>query len=382
MRVLHLVKTAEGATWAAQQAEVLVRQGVEVHVGIPSLEGRAIPEWRRAGATLHRTNVDMPLRRPWQLPAVLRGIHRLVNETRPDLVHSHFVGSTLAMRYALGRGHPIPRVFQVPGPLHLEHHVPRRLELTSAGPSDWWIASSQYIRDLYLASGVDPHRLRTSYYGVRTSTFHRTRVPGTRSRFGIDEGALVVGNVNYMYRPKWYLGQRTGLKGHETVIEAIAIAAQRLPNLTGLLAGGGWAGARRYEQRLRRHASRRAAGRIVMPGALSGAAVAELLPEFDIVVHAPRSENCGGIHEAMIAGIPVVVTPVGGLPELVLDGVTGRVVRDRTPAALAAGILAAAADREASLRMAELGAQRVNALFDVERTAREVLDIYSAVLAA
>ncbi len=380
MRVLHLVKTADGATWAAQQAEVLGQEGVEVHVALPASEGRALPDWKRAGARLHVTAVDFPAKRPWALPAVFASLRELVDTIRPDLIHSHFVGTTQVMRYALGVRHDVPRLFQVPGPLHLEHALPRRWELGTAGPADYWIASSRYIRDRYLSCGIDPERVFTSYYGTRVADLDAGRRPGTRARLGLTDSAVVVGNINYMYPPKWYLGQRRGLKGHEEVIEAIALAAQRVPGLKGLLAGGAWGPDRTYEMALRRYAERRAPGMIVMPGALSGAEVASLWPEFDLVVHAPRSENCGGVHEAMIAGTPVLVASVGGLPELVVDGVTGRCVASRSPAVLAEGIVAALSDREATQRMAAVGAQHVREMFDVGRTGREVRDIYGRIL--
>jgi glycosyltransferase involved in cell wall biosynthesis len=380
MRVLHLVKTTDGAAWAAQQAAVLVREGVEVHVALPALSGRTMPEWVAGGAQVHRAAIDFPAAAPWRLPGTFARLRRLVAEIQPDLIHSHFVGTTQVMRYALGPAHPVPRVFQVPGPLHLEHAWPRRWEMTTAGPRDFWIASSLYTHGCYMRAGVDPGRVFTSYYGTRVADYESSRRPGTRARFGVEEGAILVGNVSYMYAPKWYLGQRRGLKGHEDVIDAVALAAPREPRLQGLLAGGAWGKGRRYERSLRRRAERRAPGRIVMPGAVSGEDAARLWPEFDLVVHAPRSENCGGVHEAMIAGTPVLVAPVGGLPELVIDGVTGRCVAEPTPRALADGILAAIRDPERTRLMARAGRERVRRLFDVERTAREVLEIYHCVL--
>ena len=380
MRVLHLVKTSEGALWAAQQAAVLVGEGVEVHAALPGLFGRTLPTWREAGVVLHEASVDFPDEAPWRLPGVLRRLRELVAKTKPDLIHSHFVGTTVVMRCALGRTHPIPRVFQVPGPLHLEHALPRRFELSTAGTADHWIASSDYTRGLYRRHGVPERRVFFSYYGTRLADQDGGRRPDGRARFGLPEGAFLVGNVNYMYRPKTYLGQRKGVKGHEVVIDAIALAAQRADTVVGLLGGGAWGPDRSYEDALRRYAAERAGGRIVMPGALAAADVAALWPEFDLVIHAPLSENCGGVHEAMIAGTPVLVAAVGGLPELVIDGVTGRCVSKRTPRALADGILAAMRDPEGTRRMARAGAERVRRLFDVERTAREVLDIYRRIL--
>jgi hypothetical protein len=44
MRVLHVVKTSEGARWAARQAGVLNRLGFDIHAAVPSMAGAAMPE--------------------------------------------------------------------------------------------------------------------------------------------------------------------------------------------------------------------------------------------------------------------------------------------------------------------------------------------------
>ena len=146
MRVLHVVKTSDGASWAASQAEVLVRSGVEVHVALPSDQGRTVAAWRRAGAHIHIADLSLPLSRPHQIAETLKRTRRLVDEVQPDIIHSHFVTTTLTLRLALGRNHRIPRVYQVAGPLHLEHWHTRQADLRTAGEADYWIASSRCIQ--------------------------------------------------------------------------------------------------------------------------------------------------------------------------------------------------------------------------------------------
>src|SRR5262245_12986280 len=125
MRVLHVVKTVDGGPWAAAQVTELTRLGVEVHVALPSAQGLYMGDWVRSGATIHSASLDLPVRRPWLLGDRFRSARRLVDQVAPDIIHSHFVGTTLLLRYALGKDHPIPRVFQIPGPLHLEYTLPR-----------------------------------------------------------------------------------------------------------------------------------------------------------------------------------------------------------------------------------------------------------------
>ncbi len=371
MRVLHVVKTADGARWAADQAAELVRLGLEIHVALPRLDGRTMASWRASGARLHPVEIG--------LAAAFPPLRRLVEEIAPDLIHSHFFNTTLALRHALGRHHAIPRLFQVPGPAHMEYALFRRWDLWSAGLRDAWIASSRYTMSLYARAGVDAGRLFLSYYGNRLDPMPEAP-PGLRARYGIGDRDLVVGNVNYMYPPRFWLGQTKGIKRHEDVIEALALAARRRKDVFGLVVGGQWGGGRAYEERLIRRARRVGQGRIFMTGRLDADCARSAWRDFDLAVHVPVSENCGGIIEPLMAGVPVIAARTGGLPEIVFEGLTGSLVEARRPEALADAILAALADLPRHRAMAERGKKLVGRMFDVRRTAAEIAAIYEKIL--
>ena len=90
MRVLHVVKTSNGATWAARQVAALVRRGLDVHVVLPRAQGAAISLWKQSGAELHVADLDFPATAPWRLAGVCRAVRALVREIHPDVIHSHF----------------------------------------------------------------------------------------------------------------------------------------------------------------------------------------------------------------------------------------------------------------------------------------------------
>jgi len=169
MRVLHISKTSDGARWAALQVRELVKLGVEVDVALPSLEGRSMNLWNATGARLHAADLHFSVSRPWEIVAAMRRARAVVDRVRPDLIHSHFVSTTLTLRAAFGRHAPVPRVFQVPGPLHLEHWFYRRGEIASANSADYWIASSRCTRDLYVREGIPAGRVFLSYYAIENS---------------------------------------------------------------------------------------------------------------------------------------------------------------------------------------------------------------------
>jgi glycosyltransferase involved in cell wall biosynthesis len=166
----------------------------------------------------------------------------------------------------------------------------------------------------------------------------------------------------------------------EDVIDALARVTSERRDVIGVVAGGAWGRGQWYERWLRMRASR-AGGRILMPGFLPHGLVCEAWSDFDLIVHVPLSENCGGMHEAMVAGVPVIASRVGGLPEVVFDGQTGRLVSSRDPQALAAKTFEVLDARTERIERARRGRRLLATMFDVTRTAEEVRAVYRHMLA-
>ncbi|HTF62005.1 MAG TPA: glycosyltransferase family 4 protein [Edaphobacter sp.] len=381
MRVLHVVKTSDGAPWAVWLAKELVRFGVDIHVVLPSRKGTQVAHWVSAGATIHEAQLDYPVSTPWRMAAISKVVRKLVSDVSPDIIHSHFVGTTLTLRHALGKHHPIPRIFQIPGPLHLEHALYRTLEIGSAGPADYWIASSRCIQTLLDRAGVDPARIFLSYYGSPVAEHGRERVNILRKKLGISANQLVVGNISWIYKPKRYLGQTVGLKCHEDMIEALSLVTRRRSDVVGVLVGSGFRKSDQpYADALRERASKVGGNRVLMPGALDHSVVRQAWPDFDCAIHVPLSENTGGVTEPMFAGVPTIASRVGGLPEVVIDGLTGKTVPPRKPSQLAEAILEVLGNLRQYRDMAEIGRQLTTNMYDVARTAEEVLGTYRCLL--
>jgi glycosyltransferase involved in cell wall biosynthesis len=376
IRVLHLLKTSVGATWALRQTRELVKLGAEVHVALP--DGPLVPRYVEAGVNVHLLRADLPLRSPGRCLKIIREFRELVETVRPDLIHSHFVGTTLTMRLALGKRCRIPRVFQVPGPLHLEHALFRNAEIALAGACDYWIASCQWTYDCYKRRGISEDRLFLSYYGLDLEEFV-CREPGKlRQELGVGPETRLVGMVSYMYAPKRFLGQTRGIKGHEDLIDAVSLCLSETPNLVVVFIGGAWNGATEYEQFIRAYAKRRCGDNAVFLGTRSD--VSELYPDLDVVVHPSHSDNVGGAAESLLLAIPTIATNVGGFPDVVIPGKTGWLVPPRRPEKLAEAITEALRDPDAARRMALAGQELTRKLFDVREDARVVLEAYRAIL--
>jgi glycosyltransferase involved in cell wall biosynthesis len=376
MKVLHLIKTSVGATWALRQMQALVKLGVEVHVALPP--GPLVPAYQAAGVVVHLLQTDLPVRTPWTWFGLAATLRQLVATVNPALIHSHFVGTTLTMRLALGKAHPVPRVFQVPGPLHLEHPLFRQVELGTAGRADYWIGSCCWTCARYCHAGVGAERVFLSYYGIDLDTFISHDRGVLRAELGVDMDTKLVGMVAYMYPPKRYLGQQRGLKGHEDLIDAMAICVRSDPNLRCVFVGGAWGNAARYERQVRRYAAQRLGAHAVFLG--TRADVARLYPDFDVVVHPSHSENVGGAAESLLLAVPTIATNVGGFPDVVQPGKTGWLVPPKQPVQLAHAILDALHDPARAQAHAQHGQARTRTLFDVRETARHLVTMYETII--
>jgi glycosyltransferase involved in cell wall biosynthesis len=373
------MKTSVGGTWALRQMKELVRLGVEVHAVLPD-RGVLYEKYARGGIQVHLLEADFPLLKPWLLGVRVKALRRLVGKIEPDIVHSHFVGTTLIMRFALRRDAALPRIFQVPGPLHLEQALFRWAEIVTARANDYWIGTCSATRRRYLQSGIPPRRLFLSFYGTYPENFLTQVATGKlRDELGLGTDVPIVGMVAFMYRPKRIMGRYRGIKGHEDLIDAVAIAAQKLPNLQAVFIGGPWDGAFAYEKRIRRYAAERIPGRAHFLGTRND--VPELYGDFDLAVHPSHSENLGGAGESLLMGVPTIATDVGGFPDVVIPGKTGWLVPPQKPEMLAKAIVQALEHRAEGRRLAANGREWVKTHCDVRRTARQVFDVYHTVLA-
>ncbi len=377
MRVLHFLKTSVGASWGLRQMRELVRLGIEVHVALP--DGPLVESYRAAGVVLHFIDASINLRNPVANIPTFSAIRQLVDKVKPQVIHSHFVATTLALRFALGRNHPVKRIFQVPGPLHLEHPFFRAMEISSAGPADYWLASCEWTRRRYISSGISPCRLGLVYYGIDLPDQPDGRLGRLRREYGVSTNAPVIGNVAYFYPPKRYLGQKVGLKGHEDLIEAVDLVGRNTPGLTCFLVGGPWGGADRYFESVKSLAKKAVHAQIILTG--YRADVHQIYQDFDVAVHPSHSENVGGAVESLLHEVPTIATNVGGFPDLIRPGVTGWLVPPKAPQALANSIQEALERPDEATRRAKAGRRLVEDLLDVRENARELVMYYKNLLA-
>ncbi|MFQ5724199.1 MAG: glycosyltransferase family 4 protein [Terriglobia bacterium] len=170
-------------------------------------------------------------------------------------------------------------------------------------------------------------------------------------------------------------------KGVEHFIRAAARVREQVgDNLELVFAGGKYASQADYCRRLEELIHQLGlAPRVRDYGFVPS--VAEVLAELDVLVSSSLSEAFGmSILEGMAAGVPVVATGVGGVPELLLadaERPAGIVIPSRDEAALAEALLELWRNPEKAARLGENGRQIAGERFGVEACAERHLRVYS-----
>jgi glycosyltransferase involved in cell wall biosynthesis len=144
-------------------------------------------------------------------------------------------------------------------------------------------------------------------------------------------------------------------------------------DLDRLYRGGG------YEAAVRALAGGPLAGRVELRGAVPQDELPAVYRSAAVLVNPSLSESFGmSLVEAMACGVPVVATRVGGMPEIVDDGRTGRLVPPGDPAALADALDALLADEPARRALGQAGLRRARERFAWDRIAAGLQQAYGA----
>jgi glycosyltransferase involved in cell wall biosynthesis len=201
-------------------------------------------------------------------------------------------------------------------------------------------------------------KIRTIENGIDVSAFKDGAFDGaaTRSALSIPTAAPLVGTV----------GRLSEIKRQDVLLRAFALVKQRVPDAHLLLVGDGplLADLRSLAERLGVADAVRFAGYQPHSG--------PLLKAMDVFALTSRSEGMPqAVIEASVMGLPVVASRVGGLPEIVEDGVTGTLFEAGDHDALAAALTRYLQDAGLRRRTGAAAAARVTARFDVARMALE-----------
>jgi glycosyltransferase involved in cell wall biosynthesis len=196
----------------------------------------------------------------------------------------------------------------------------------------------------------------------------------------------VIGNpapADYFALPRWPHAGRVlmpatliPLKDPLTLVRAAAVVRQQIPHLDVRISGSQPDPV--YETVVRAEIDQLGLqGVVIILGMLSDQTLRDEISEAEVVALPSRQEAAPmALIEAMAAGAPVLATTAGGIPDLVDDGVTGRLVPPADPASLAAALTAMLANRARTQQMGRQAQAIARARFDPDQVAAQFLALY------
>jgi FkbM family methyltransferase len=320
MQALRIVHTEASCGWGGQEIRILTEARAMID------RGHQVEIWAAPGSNIiqdaarrgipHR---GLPIaRKGWR---GVMAIRKALTETRPAVVNTH--SSTDAWLVAIAC-----LTLRNPPPVvrtrHISAAVPRNLATR-------WLYTRATRRIVTTGERLRETLIRENRYresrvtsiptGVDTSRFRPADRDAARRALGLDPSARYVGIVATLR--SW--------KGHLHLLEAFGLLAGEDPWLRLVIVGDGPMHsviAERIEQA-------GLTGKVVLAGRQQ--AVEQWLQALDVFC-LPSYANEGvpqSLVQAMLTRLPVVTTPVGGIPEAVADGVSGLIVPARDSEALA-----------------------------------------------
>lgn len=177
-----------------------------------------------------------------------------------------------------------------------------------------------------------------------------------------------------------YVGRLEERKGTDLLLKAIPKVIQECPSARFTLAGKDFRG-NRYEKEFFGNGGKPYEDRVTFAGQVDNETLERLYEDCDILVVPSRYESFGLIYaEAMSHGKPVIGCRVGGVPEVVIDGVTGLLARADDVDDLASKIIELAADPEKRCAMGNKGYEHVRQNFTAGKMALLSVGYYEKIL--
>ena len=296
----------------------------------------------------------------FSLPARLR---TLLASRRPDLLHVH------SRRGADRFGGWNARWAGVPAVLtrRVDSAEFKALAHLKYKPYAAIIAISRAIEaQLKDNVGLAPHRVHYVASGVDTDRYRPTEARGRLGEvFGLSADTVKIGVV----------AQLISRKGHEQLFSVLPELIAAHPDVEVLCFGQGPLQTE-LQDRIRSLALTTHVRLVGFRDDLT-----ELLPELDCLVHPAQREGLGvAVLEAMSCGVPVVITAVGGLVDIVEHDVNGLLVAPDDDRALSAALRRIVQQRALRRRLGAAGRQRIEEAFSVDAMTKGNLAVYRQVL--
>lgn len=327
------------------------------------LDLKLLPEMRRS---LH----------PWRDGQCYFALRRMLQQYRPDIVHTHsskagIIGRRAAWSLGIPCVHTIHGASFHFGQSAILHQAYKMAERLADGWCQHFISVCNAMSAQYLQAGIGtPEKFTTIFSGMQVDQFlnpPRSR-DSVRTELGLNDSHIVVGKVARLFN----------LKGHKYLIEAAPRIVEAVPSVRFLLVGDGIL-RNQFQHRI---SELKLDQHFVFAGLLPPDQVASYMQAMDLVVHTSEWEGLARVlPQALICGKPIVSFAIDGAPEVCIDQVTGLLVPPHSIAQLAAAVIRLAQDPPLRERLGSTGRTQFAPQFRHEYMTERIRDVYKAVLA-
>ncbi len=357
MKVLH-IEAGRFLYGGARQVLYILQglhdRGVANVLACPPGADIALPA--RAYADVH----EIPMKGDADIGLVCR-LRRLIRATHPDIVHIH------SRRGADLWGGIAARLERVPCVLsrRVDNPEPRMWVSLKYRLYDHVIAISEGIRQVLLTEGLPADKVTTIRSAIDAAPYlHDVDRQAFCREFGLPENALVIGVV----------AQLIPRKGHRHLLAVLPEVIQRFPDVQVIFFGKGPLQAELERDIAEHHLESHvhlAGFRTDLPHWLGG---------LDMLVHPADMEGLGiSLLQAAAAGVPVIASRAGGMPEAVADHVSGLLIAPGDTPALQRELVRLLASHAERQRLGNNGRKRILTEFSPTEMVKRNSAIYDSV---
>jgi len=292
-------------------------------------------------------------------------IRALINRFNYDILHSH-TSHAHSLSFLASFGTKTRRIVTRRVDFSIFRHSFLKLSgIKYRYMADFYIAISNKIKDVLVNDGIPAWRIFVAHSGINPNRFDDAKQDNLIAEFNIKSGEQVVINVAHL----------AGHKGQQYLVRAIPLVLAKIPNARFFIVGGGelmdklktLADSLGLKQELIFTGFRRDVGAFYQIA--------------DLFVMSSVQEGLGtAVLDALALGKPVVAAHSGGIPEIIRDGETGRLVASADHISLAEGIIEMLNHTERAKQMASNGQAMVREKFSIETMVDKNIEIYQQIL--
>lgn len=325
--------------------------------------GPLYEDMAQMGIKIHRIST-MGIKDPRVMPRLIT----LMNQEKPDVVHTHLSKSDFSGIMAAAIAGVSVRISSI-------HNVdPWREKWYLNAFMRQWMGSCQMM--IAVTEDVRKYVLETTRYsqekvvtianGVDLNRFDPNSVqPLDKTAWGIEPDSLTVGMI----------GRLEEQKGHSILLKTAAIVTEAVPNARFVIVGDG--PLRADLEKMRDDLGLQ--GKAVFTGILRD--IPGVLATLDVVTFSSLWEGLPvALLEAMSMGKPMVSTAVGGIPDVITEGENGMLVPKENPEALAEKLIQVLQDPALAARIGAAARKTIEERYSSDTMHRRILELYQSIL--